>query len=106
MVFSTIVLQSGFGVYTKQNRISERTLDQPRSRATSGRGLLFPLGDTTRKFVADGNLLGSRVTLMLWICSARGLIWLVEQPEGSVFPLHPRWQEFIRYCPVPSKRHE
>ncbi|CAL1162886.1 unnamed protein product [Cladocopium goreaui] len=73
------------------------------SRATSGRGILCPLGDMSRKFVREGNLLASRLILMLWICASRGLIWLVEQPEGSVFNLHPRWQEFVAHCPVPRQ---
>ena len=38
---------------------------------------------------------------MLWICSARGLRWLVEQPEGSILQMHPRFQEFLVYNPVP-----
>ena len=71
-----------------------------RSRSTSGRGILFPLGDTSRRFVQEGNLLASRVVLLLWICVSRGLIWLVEQPEGSIFNLHPRWQEFVTHCPA------
>ena len=57
----------------------------------------------SRKFVREGNLLASRLILMLWICASRGLIWLVEQPEGSVFNLHPRWQEFVAHCPVPRQ---
>lgn len=72
----------------------------PRSRATSGRSILFPLGDTDRRFVEQGNLLASRLILLLWVCASRGLLWVVEQPEGSVFPLHPRWQEFLNYSPA------
>ena len=90
-------------IYSSMYRLYLGSGHQPRSRATSGRGLLFPLGDTSRTFVREGNLLASRLVLMLWVCAAKGLIWVVEQPEGSCFPLHPRWQEFLKYCPVPFR---
>ena len=65
-----------------------------RSRATSGRSILFPLGNTDYGFVQMGNLLASRLILLLYICSWKCLRWIVEQPEGTAFPLLPRWQEF------------
>ena len=33
---------------------------------------------------------------MLYICCWKGLRWIVEQPEGTAFPLLPRWQEFLK----------
>ena len=32
---------------------------------------------------------------MLIVCSARGARWIVEQPEGSTLPQHPRFQELL-----------
>ena len=32
---------------------------------------------------------------MILICSARGARWLIEQPEGSSLPHHPRFQELL-----------
>ncbi|CAK9097229.1 unnamed protein product [Durusdinium trenchii] len=70
------------------------------SRSSSGRHVLFPLGFEDRAFVAQGNLLASRLMLFLYLCNSRGVIWVVEQPEGSAFSLLPRWKEFIEYTTV------
>ena len=32
---------------------------------------------------------------MILICSARGARWIIEQPEGSTLPNHPRFQELL-----------
>ena len=37
----------------------------------------------------------SRLILLLWICSARGLAWCVEQPASSVMECHARFQAFV-----------
>ncbi|CAK9041660.1 unnamed protein product [Durusdinium trenchii] len=72
------------------------------SRATAGRNILFPLGNIQYGFVQTGNLLSSRLILMLYICCWKGLRWIVEQPEGTAFPLLPRWQEFLKVAQVYS----
>ena len=71
-----------------------------RSRYTSGRSVFCPLGDESRKFVAEGNRLASRLILMLYVCVSQGCIFLLEQPEGSIFSSHPRWQEFLEIVQV------
>lgn len=71
-------------------------MDAVRSRATAGRSILFPLGHIEFQFVEIGNLLSARLILMLFICSWKGLRWIIEQPEGSAFPLQPRWQQFLK----------
>lgn len=65
--------------------------------------MLFPLGFEDRAFVAQGNLLAPRLMLFLYLCNSRGVIWVVEQPEGSAFSLLPRWKEFIEYTTVPKR---
>ena len=42
-----------------------------------------------------GNILAARVALMILVCCARGARFLVEQPEGSSLPNHPRFQEIF-----------
>lgn len=70
-----------------------------RSRGTSQRDAVFPLGNVGYGYVATGNLLCSRVVLLLWLCSSRGVRWILEQPRGSSVGLHPRFrllQEHVR----------
>ena len=66
--------------------------DVLRSRHTSGRTPLHPMGSIGYQFVRNGNLLSSRVLLLLMICQWRGLRWMVEQPSQSLLPMMPRWQ--------------
>lgn len=54
-----------------------------RSRHTSGRSILEPLGDVSKKFVVVGNGLASRMTLAVLLASAKRAKWLLEQPAGS-----------------------
>lgn len=64
-----------------------------RSCHTAGRDVWNDfLGNDGYRFVKVGNLLASRLILMLLVCSCRGARWLVEQPEGSSLPNHPRFQ--------------
>lgn len=68
----------------------------PRSSHTAGRDCFNSfLGNQGYSFVATGNLLCSRVALILWICLARSIRFVVEQPEGSSLPNHPRMQEIF-----------
>ena len=67
-----------------------------RSSHTAGRDVLNGfLGNTGYKFVQLGNLLASRVVLMILICCAKQARWLVEQPDGSSLASHPRFQELL-----------
>ena len=73
-----------------------------RSMHTAGRDVFNSfLGNRGFSFVQIGNILCSRLVLMLLICSARGCRWLVEQPEGSSLPNHPRFQELLEIVRVP-----
>lgn len=68
----------------------------PRSCHTSGRDVFNEyLGNTGYKFVALGNLFCSRLALAIILCFAKGIRFVVEQPEGSTLPMHPRFQQVL-----------
>ncbi|CAE7840892.1 unnamed protein product [Symbiodinium sp. CCMP2592] len=66
------------------------------SRWSSGRSLIRLWGYKDREFVASGNKLSSRVALLLYLCQWRNVRWLLEQPDGSMLPHLPRFQQFWR----------
>lgn len=67
-----------------------------RSSYTAGRDVFNGyLGNAGYTFVATGNLLCSRLALALLLCWAKGIRFLVEQPEGSSMPHHPRFQQVL-----------
>ena len=75
--------------------------DWLRSCHTAGRDCFNDfLGNTGFRLVEVGNLLCSRVVLLLLLCSAKGCRWIVEQPEGSSLSNHPRFQELLGYVRV------
>lgn len=59
------------------------------------------MGNEGYEFVALGNLFLSRLVLAIWLCFSRGIRWVVEQPEGSSLPHHPRFQLILRIGVVP-----
>ena len=63
-----------------------------RCRHTSGRSSLTAWGNTQYNFVEEGNTLACRTILLILVCQWRRLRWLMEQPDGSFFPLLPRFQ--------------
>ena len=65
-----------------------------RSRYTSGRTALQLWGNKNNGFVAEGNCLSSRVVLCMYLCMARGLRFILEQPDTSFLPKMPRYQTF------------
>lgn len=71
-----------------------------RSRYTSGRSIFQPEGNDQYEFVRIGNLLANRVALLIWVATAYGLRWLLEQPEGSALPDLPRFQQLWRAIQV------
>ncbi len=73
-----------------------------RSYHTAGRDIFNDyLGNYGYDFVKCGNLLCSRLALLLILCYAKGIRWVVEQPEGSSLPHHPRFQYVIGIGKVP-----
>ena len=71
-----------------------------RSRATSQRSPLFPMGCQAYDFVACGNLLCARSVLLLWLACVCQVRWLLEQPHGSIVECMPRMQEVLHWCHV------
>lgn len=69
------------------------------SRGSTGRRDWRPLGDNTAK-VNEANAMVVRVLSLLFMVSAMGLFWIVEQPSTSLMELHPHWQWFITVVPV------
>ena len=67
-----------------------------RSRYTSGRTPINPLGNVGYHYVMQGNVLLSRVIIIILICSAKKVRWLLEQPSGSCVSDHPRWQWLLQ----------
>lgn len=66
------------------------------SRGTSMRDALCTLGRLDLQWVRNGSLMIARVALLLFLCAAQHIVWLVEQPEGSsdVLFRHPRLDYF------------
>lgn len=54
------------------------------------RSILFPLGNQGYGFCAMGNILASRMALVMIYSMVGGARWLLEQPGGSVAELHTR----------------
>lgn len=72
-----------------------------RSCYTSGRDIFNGfLGNLGYDFVRIGNLLASRMALLIMVASARGCRWLVEQPSGSILESHPRFQHILSIIKV------
>ena len=63
---------------------------------TSQRSPTRPLGCTSYRSVQDGNLLVSRLALVLRLLDALGIWWCFEQPAGSLMQYHPRVQALFR----------
>lgn len=57
--------------------------------------MLFPLGNCGFEFVRVGNLLASRVVLLLYMVLAKSAKFLLEQPANSEAPNHPRIDAFF-----------
>jgi hypothetical protein len=70
------------------------------NRATAGRSISQPLGKWRHPYVHRANIQVSRLVILCWMAMARGLMWVVEQPKGSLLEHHPRWQELTRRTKV------
>ncbi len=65
-------------------------------RSGSGRSTWNPAGDSRRAFVRDGNLMASRVCLLIELLQAKRCAWLLEQPKGSLFEEHARFRDIVK----------
>ena len=50
------------------------------------------LGDESVQSVKDANCMLWRIVALLLICSAKGVFWILEQPERSLMESHPAIQ--------------
>ncbi|CAE6963842.1 unnamed protein product [Symbiodinium sp. CCMP2592] len=66
------------------------------SRGTTGRSVLRPWGNLMHEFVCSGNVLSSRVALLIFLCQYLKLRWILEQPDGSFLPDMPHYQQLWR----------
>ena len=64
------------------------------SRYQSKRSPRTPLGDDTRLWVKEANVMAARVVLLLWLAQALQIPYIVEQPGGSLLSAFPRFVSF------------
>ena len=67
-----------------------------RAAGTHGRSWLFPEGNRGYNFVRFGNRLASRVVLLMYYSLSLLCRFLLEQPQGSRAPAHPRLDCFFK----------
>lgn len=70
------------------------------SRGSTGRSRSRPMGDLTCKSTRLGNLLCARTLVILWLCAAQSVWFVLEQPSSSLMELHCLFQRFIRRIPL------
>lgn len=70
-------------------------LQKLRAAGTHGRSWLFPEGNRGYNFVRFGNRLASRVVLLMYYSLSLLCRFLLEQPQGSRAPAHPRLDSFL-----------
>lgn len=71
-----------------------------RSRGTTKRTKAAPLGDLSAPSVLKGNLMACRCAIILLIAAARSLFWVLEQPQSSLFEMHPMVQRVFALAPT------
>ena len=59
-------------------------------RSVSRRTAWNPLGDQSRDFVMAGNIMVSRMCLILLVSCVRNVMYILEQPASSLMIMHPR----------------
>ena len=65
------------------------------NRYTSGRDRHNWAGDVTKKSVREANMMVARCILLLKLVIAKGCVFVIEQPLGSILDAHERFQQFI-----------
>ena len=90
---------------THSETIGHKSLSILRSSGTHQRSILWPLGNQVYGFVANGNVMASRVALFCYYSVAQGCSFVIEQPAGSVASLHPRLAELFEMIEARSNSH-
>lgn len=65
------------------------------NRGTSCRSSAFPLGNTAEPSVQAANRMVYRQVILLWLFTAKGVFWVLEQPAGSLLERH---DAFVHLC--------
>lgn len=76
---------------------------QFRSRGSTLRSKTRPEGDTTYPSVKMGNLQAARCAILILLAASKGVMWIMEQPRGSLLELHPMMQRVFRMLTVYRK---
>lgn len=105
MIWQTLNLKPGAGfwsapvcstwVYLPGAQINMHENRFPRSRGSTGRTKGRPLGWQDRESVRAGNVMVSRVCLLLLLCQCKGIVWALEQPCNSLLEGHPCFQKLM-----------
>ena len=66
------------------------------NRSVSLRTISFPLGDRSNASVEAGNIMVSRLVLLVLVLLSRGCWVVIEQPLNSVMQYHPRFQWMLQ----------
>lgn len=74
--------------------------DHPRSRSSTGRSRANPMGNTDYPSTRLGNLLAARTLILLWLCAAKSIWYIVEQPSSSLMQYHDLFQRFAKAIPM------
>ena len=69
------------------------------SRGSTGRSAGYPLGSVAET-CADANYMVCRVVLLLFLCIAKQLWFIVEQPQGSLLQYHPSFQDVCKHVRI------
>ena len=64
------------------------------------RSFVLPIGDTSRQDVSQANKMSLRVLILVWVCSALGHKWIIEQPASGVWRHLPWWRFFVKYVQI------
>ena len=73
------------------------------SRGTTLRTKARPLGRSDNEGVINGNIMTARVLILMLLASAKGIFWLLEQPESSLMEHHPCFQEVLAMVKLVKK---
>ena len=76
-----------------------------RSRGSSKRSSSRPLGEESYESVQDANRMVGRVVILLLLCQAKRIWWLLEQPVNSLLEQHPLFQAFLKLPGVTVQRY-
>lgn len=67
----------------------------PRNSGTARRSESNPYGQECYESVLSGNRLAARTLIILWVCAALGVWWVLEQPQGSWMQELPVFQHLM-----------